>query len=318
MMMQSRPWLAGSALLLLLSPYAGLAAGGDAGGFQWRDFLGPFHNVVLHYPIGFITLAAILEIYALKHAGEELRRITRLVLWLALGSTVLAASLGFARAEGGGYQDATLRAHKIYGIAVIVLNVLAIGAYRRAVNPAPGGVMHQLYRLLLLGTFGTMIVTGHKGGDLTHGTNYLTKNAPPALKTLLEDAEGMFTEPETAAPVESAAMGEPTFFAQRVWPVLEAKCVKCHGPEKHKGDYRLDTRESALKPGESGQKPIVPGAPMESHLVRLVLLGEDDDDVMPPSGKEPLTDDERMALIRWIERGAGYDALQAPKAGGGN
>jgi len=48
------------------------------------------------------------------------------------------------------------------------------------------------------------------------------------------------------------AIGEDVGFREQVWPLLEARCVKCHGTEKQKGDLRLDSREAALKGGENG------------------------------------------------------------------
>jgi hypothetical protein len=94
---------------------------------------------------------------------------------------------------------------------------------------------------------------------------------------------------------------------------LETKCLQCHGEAKHKGGYRLDVSEMALKGGESGRAAIKPGDPLESNLVRLILLPRDSDDVMPPEGKEPLTSDEIMILIRWIQAGAPFGEVNAKK-----
>ncbi len=295
-------------LALFLLPETASAAAASEGEFNWDNFLGPFHNVVLHYPIGFITLVCILEFYGLRHPSDELRKITKLILWLAILSTVLTATLGFARSSDGSYNEQTLSAHKTFGIAVIVLNLFAIGAYGLAHTATNRRLWSGLYRLLLLGTFSVMAITGHKGGDLTHGTDYLTKNAPPAFKELFAEEPG--TEPLALPQNSPGSMGKPSQFAQKIWPIFEAKCIKCHGPEKHKGGYRLDNIEGALTAGDSEQKPIVPGAPMESHLVKLILKNEDDDDAMPPSGKDPLTDDEKMAIINWIEKGASYSLVE--------
>src|SRR6266508_3792831 len=62
--------------------------------FQWRPFLAPFHAVVLHFPIGFITVAFILEIYRLRRPSEELRHVTMLVIWLSLVTGVVSATFG--------------------------------------------------------------------------------------------------------------------------------------------------------------------------------------------------------------------------------
>jgi len=283
----------------------------EAAEFSWNGFLGPFHNVILHYPVGFVTMVCLLEVYGWRSTSDELRKIIQFTLWLAILSTLAAAMLGFARASDGGYNEQTLDAHKIYGIATIVLGVAALLVARVALRPEASGAVRWGYRLVLLTTFAVMSIAGHKGGDLTHGTGYLTRNAPPLLKDLLgeEAPEKMGAAPAEQIEPQPGAGGEPakpSLFESVIWPALEKKCVRCHGEEKHKGDYRLDTREFALTPGESGEKPIVPGKPEASYLMTLILMSEDDEEVMPPSGKEPLTVEEKAAIRQWITEGAAY------------
>src|SRR5881396_2770753 len=54
-------------------------------------------------------------------------------------------------------------------------------------------------------------------------------------------------------------------FEQQIKPILEFDCVRCHGPEKPKGNLRLDTRAGALKGGDDGTS-LVPGKPDRSRL----------------------------------------------------
>ncbi len=91
-------------------------------------------------------------------------------------------------------------------------------------------------------------------------------------------------------------------FAGRVRPLLEARCVSCHGAEKVKGGLRLDSREAVLKGGESGPA-IVPGKPQESLLLQAVMHRKPDLE-MPP--KEKLTGADVAALERWIREGADW------------
>jgi len=289
-------------------------ANAGAAEFNWNDFLGPFHNVVLHYPVGFITMACLLDVYCWRTPSEEMRGIIRFTLWLSFLSTVAAALLGFARASDGGYNEQTLGSHELYGVMTIVLCVAALVAARPALKPDASTAARWSYRFVLVTTFTVMGIAGHKGGDLTHGSGYLTKHAPAVLKEILgehttkkeREPKAAGTDSETGA-TNAMAGGEtakPSLFASVIWPALEAKCIKCHGEEKHKGDYRMDTREFALTAGESELKPIVPGKPDESFLVELIELSEDDDEVMPPSGKEQLTPEEKKAVRQWILDGA--------------
>src|SRR6516162_8078639 len=71
-------------------------------------------------------------------------------------------------------------------------------------------------------------------------------------------------------------------FAKEVKPIFEASCIKCHGRGRTKGEFRIDTRETLLKGGESGAA-VVPGKSAESRLIALVQ-GVDPDEVMPKKG----------------------------------
>ena len=60
----------------------------------------------------------------------------------------------------------------------------------------------------------------------------------------------------------------PVSFSKDLAPILAKKCVACHGPEKSKGHFRLDSIDWLMKAGESKSAPIVPGQPEQSELVR--------------------------------------------------
>src|SRR5438874_11550801 len=73
-------------------------------------------------------------------------------------------------------------------------------------------------------------------------------------------------------------------FSKSIQPIFEGRCVECHGPKKVKGKLRLDTREAAIKGGDSG-KTIVPGKADDSEMIRRLTLPDDNDDKMPPKGE---------------------------------
>ncbi|HTD65716.1 MAG TPA: PSD1 and planctomycete cytochrome C domain-containing protein [Candidatus Limnocylindria bacterium] len=98
-------------------------------------------------------------------------------------------------------------------------------------------------------------------------------------------------------------------FSREVRPLLEQHCLKCHGPEKQKGGLRLDTKEGAFTPADSGEKAIVPGHANESRLIKLVS-SKDDDERMPTKG-EPLSVAQIDLLKRWIEAGAKWPEITA-------
>jgi len=95
-------------------------------------------------------------------------------------------------------------------------------------------------------------------------------------------------------------------FNRDIRPILSENCVKCHGPaaQARKGNLRLDQKESAFAPAESGKIALVPGDLKKSELwVRIAT--NDAEDKMPPrkSGKKLSTRDVAL-LKRWIEQGA--------------
>src|SRR2546423_2289914 len=97
---------------------------------------------------------------------------------------------------------------------------------------------------------------------------------------------------------------EKVDFASDVKPILESACLSCHGPEKPKGDLRLDTKAGALKGGKKGVV-IVPGKPADSPLYKSATLAPGDEDIMPPKGN-PLAKTQTAVLRAWIEQSANW------------
>ena len=110
--------------------------------------------------------------------------------------------------------------------------------------------------------------------------------------------------PEQAAQLPPPA-GHTVSFAKEIKPLFEASCITCHGRGKEKGGFRLDTRETALKGGDSGPA-LLPGKSADSLLIALVQ-GVDPDNVMPKKGSR-LTREQIGLLRAWIDQGAPWDA----------
>lgn len=265
----------------------------DGGVFSWARFLAPFHMVVLHLPIGFFSAVILLEVWTWMKPSEERRRVIGVMLNFGVLATAATMVFGFLRAIDGGYEELTLHRHRGWGIAAAALMLIAAGLHaslRR--QPAPGGCI--AFRVLLFAGFIALTVAGHHGGSLTHGSSFLTQNAPAGVRHLLEGQHPSTTATHTSNGTNSA----------RAQAILEHRCIACHGAEKQKGGLRLDSRAAMLKGGKSGHPALVPGDPGRSELIRASLLPLTHDDVMPPDGKEPLTTAEQSVLIDWIRLGA--------------
>jgi mono/diheme cytochrome c family protein len=90
-------------------------------------------------------------------------------------------------------------------------------------------------------------------------------------------------------------------FLRDIKPILDGNCLKCHGPEKPKSKFRVDSREALLKGGENGTD-VVPGQSAKSPLIHFVAWQVEDME-MPPKGKgERLTADQIGLLRAWIDQ----------------
>ena len=109
---------------------------------------------------------------------------------------------------------------------------------------------------------------------------------------------------EKAAKAEAekyAAIKDPKY-DKDILPVLKQNCAKCHGKEKPKGKFRLDTF-AELQKGADGEPVIMAKKPDESLLYKLINLPVSDEDRMPNKG-DPLSKPVTDLVRRWIEQGA--------------
>lgn len=91
-------------------------------------------------------------------------------------------------------------------------------------------------------------------------------------------------------------------FNTEVKPILNKKCIACHGGVKRQGGFSVLFRSEALANTESGKPAIVPGDPGKSELIRRITLNDPEDRM--PYKHEPLSDEEISILKRWIKQGA--------------
>lgn len=111
------------------------------------------------------------------------------------------------------------------------------------------------------------------------------------------------TEAETDVQEETAPSlsveGSLVDFPRDVWPILESKCLSCHGPDDAKNDFRVDDSETMLSYIEAGD--------IENTFLWTDYLVTDDPDLrMPPpnTATGDLTGSELATLRLWIEEGA--------------
>lgn len=98
-------------------------------------------------------------------------------------------------------------------------------------------------------------------------------------------------------------------FNREIRPILAEHCWQCHGPDRQarKSGLRLDVREYAVKPAESGANSIVPGSPDASELMRRITSSDLNERMPPADTHERLSPTQISTLRKWIEQGAEYE-----------
>ncbi len=107
---------------------------------------------------------------------------------------------------------------------------------------------------------------------------------------------------------ERAPADESILFNRDVRPILSEHCWQCHGFDAHsrKSGLRLDVREIAIAPAESGAVAIVPLDPDGSELIKRVASVHPDSQMPPASFNKPLSTEQIETLRQWIAEGAIY------------
>lgn len=269
---------------------------------DWAIFIGRFHPLLVHLPIGFLLIAALLEIgRRTGKIGVSESTVSFILFWSAVSAT-FACIAGYLLSLGGGYDEDLLGDHLWQGIGVAVFAWVAwIVKSDRFGEKIPFGPLFYLPAFSIATIL--MMTAGHDGGSLTHGEGYLTQNTPEPFRTIagMPPKTEQITEIKPIANVEQAVV-----YKDIVQPILEVKCTQCHNASKQKGDLRLDQLALMLKGGKGGPA-FVAGKGMESDLIKRCLLPEEDDDHMPPKGKPQLSTDQIALLTWWIDQGAPAD-----------
>lgn len=251
------------------------------------DFIAHLHPALVHLPIGILLIALILQLLAVKEKFAAFRHVISIILLVGLISAVLSCITGFLLFRSSDY-DKTLVSWHMWMALTLTFTTFAL--YAR-INFGRG--LDRTSNLLGIGLFVLIMITGHLGGSLTHGEDYLSG----ALHAS-EDAS-----PAVIPPI--ANVQEAAVYDSIVKPVLVVGCYSCHGPNKQKGGLRLDNPAAIAKGGKDGIV-LIAGKADSSMLIRRMLLPESDEDHMPPRGHRQLSRQQQELLSWWVEQGADF------------
>tara|TARA_B100001248_G_C27377942_1_gene455335 strand:- start:96 stop:1412 length:1317 start_codon:yes stop_codon:yes gene_type:complete len=241
--------------------------------------------LLVHLPIGFLILAILIEIYCSIFKIRFNQRIINFTWFVAFFSSIITTTLGLLIAETGHYIDENLFMHKVFGLSLTAVTFISwffrLSFFSNLFSSTFKTLSNSVIVVLLT-------LTGHYGGNLTHGETYLVDYAPDNIKELVVK-KNKHVELE----IDSVEI-----YNDLIQPIFNQKCVSCHNKEIFRGNLNMDSYSNLLKGGSSGN-PINKSDPRKSLLIKRITMPTSDLKYMPPDG-EPVSFDEIKTLIWWI------------------
>jgi len=245
------------------------------------ELTGHLHPALVHLPIGILLIALLLIWLSKKEKFNISHEAIKIVLLAGILSSLFSCITGYVLSTTDNYEKPLIIWHMWMGISLAFASMLLYMKLARK-------EFDIVYKIIAAAMCILILVTGHLGGSLTHGRDYLSFNSEENYDTV------------QVKPI--ANVQEAKVYADIIQPILQTKCYSCHSSKKRKGGLRLDKFDLMLEGGKDG-KIIIPGNPDESDLIKRLLLPDGEDEHMPPRDK-PQPDDKQIALLHWwLENG---------------
>ncbi len=259
------------------------------------EFLGRFHPVLVHLPIGILLIALLMQYLSSKEKYAGLSEAVTISLLIGMLSAFASCITGYLLSLSGDYDRSAISWHMWMGFGVAIVSALL---YVRRINNRRDKIYKVMSGALVL----LIIITGHLGGNLTHGADYLT--------SAFEGKSEIKFKRKPVPDVQQAMA-----YNDLVQPILAEKCFNCHGSTKQKGKLRMDQQDLLMKGGKDGVV-IKAGNASESEIIKRVLLPLEDEHHMSPKEKPQLNQKEIAVIKWWINNGAPFDKKvnQLPQA----
>jgi uncharacterized membrane protein len=261
------------------------------------QLLGRLHPLIVHLPIGFLVLGGLLY-WTDSKPKQHTPVMASLFFWAGMVS-ILACISGYLLYKNEGYGYATIKGHLWFGI---ITAIFCFALYLKWKSDSIVFLQRISFSVMMILGLVLISVTGHKGGNITHGEGYLTEPLPRGMKKAL----GISVVEVLQITINEDNWGEAEIYAEVVHPILNNKCVSCHGPKQAKGELLLHNMDGILSGGENGEV-LISRSPERSELFTRIVSPKDVDGHMPPKEKEQLTKEEIAVIKAWIEAGYPFE-----------
>lgn len=262
------------------------------------NFFGRFHPLLVHLPIGSIILAFLFDALGLIRRYRRLQLAVQPSLLFGALSALFSVITGYCLSLEGGYDQSTLTLHQYAGILTTVISFLLVYLrINRSVLNFERRKRKPVRFFLFIPLVALLTLTGHWGGSLTHGDEFITEFSFSSAEERIDP----ITKVQALSNPDSAIL-----YAAVIQPILESKCYSCHSSAKQKGDLRLDEERLILQGGKNGLV-IHKGLADSSSLFSRMMLPLEHEDHMPPNEKPQPSSAEVDLLRLWINEGARFD-----------
>ncbi|OYW70858.1 MAG: hypothetical protein B7Z37_29450 [Verrucomicrobia bacterium 12-59-8] len=145
-------------------------------------FIGRFHPIFLHMPVGVLGVLVLFELICSTRRGEQkFGEASLLMLIFGAIGAVLAVFAGIMLSREGGYVGGNFSLHQTMGLlgtagVLIALVVRLMGMGRNSME------LLNAYRAVYFISFGIMGLGAHFGGNMSHGNKFLTEHAPESVE----------------------------------------------------------------------------------------------------------------------------------------
>jgi len=254
---------------------------------QLNHFIGVFHPMLVHLPIGFLLLGILFYWLSFYAKFANLIFSVRFIYLLGSIAAVFSCISGWCLSNTTFYEEKLLNYHQWLGITLAVLSFTLYALFNK--------ISTSTNRILTVVIIVVLCITGHLGATLTHGEF-----------SFIEQSKNRGTNQSSAQQPAIQNVNEAIVYKDLIQPIFQDNCYNCHGASKQKGNLRLDESDWIVKGGKGGSV-LVPNDAAKSILYQRLMLDELDKKHMPPKSEPALTKNQINLIHWWIASGASFD-----------